>query len=183
MQLTETVRLYPTKYQIGLIRSAMDEYIQAVNTLVKDAVGGRSIAKVTSADICADLPSALRCQCAQDARSIIKKHYKACHSAVLKNRKLAAKSNFRVLAPKLPVLKKPCCYINNQNFKINNVNIEFPVMIDGKCRRISVRTKMTDKQRSVFASYKLGIMRIVVKGRYLVAQVVYDIDEPVISAD
>ncbi len=84
---------------------------------------------------------------------------------------------------KLPVLKKPCCYINNQNFKVNGDNIEFPVMINGKSKRLSIRTKMTDKQKSAFASSKLGTMRVVVKTNSVVAQIVYNVDEPVCPDD
>lgn len=182
MQLSETVKLYPTKYQSELIRAAMSEYISTVNSLVSDAARGMSISKITTADVSAGLPSALTNQCIRDARSIVKKHYKACHGAVLKNRRLAEnKSGIRVSAPDLPVLKKPCCYINNQNFKVNEGNIEFPVMMDGRAKRISVKTRMSDKQKSVFASYRLGTMRIVVKGSSLVAQIVYDADEAVFS--
>lgn len=182
MQLSETVKLYPTKYQSELIRAAMSEYISTVNSLVSDAARGMSISKITTADVSAGLPSALTNQCIRDARSIVKKHYKACHGAVLKNRRLAEnKSGIRVSAPDLPVLKKPCCYINNQNFKVNEGNIEFPVMMDGRAKRISVKTRMSDKQKSVFASYRLGTMRIVVKGNSLVAQIVYDADEAVFS--
>lgn len=182
MQLSETVKLYPTKYQSELIRAAMSEYISTVNSLVSDAARGISISKITTADVSAGLPSALTNQCIRDARSIVKKHYKACHGAVLKNRRLAEnKSGIRVSAPDLPVLKKPCCYINNQNFKVNEGNIEFPVMMDGRAKRISVKTRMSDKQKSVFASYRLGTMRIVVKGSSLVAQIVYDADEAVFS--
>jgi putative transposase len=184
MQLSETVKLYPTKYQSELIKATMSEYISTVNSLVSDAVSGKSISKVTTAGVSADLPSALTNQCIRDAKSIVKKHYKACHSAVLKNRKLAKKkSNIRITAPNLPILKKPCCYVNNQNFKINDSFIEFPVIIGGKSKRISVKTKMSDKQKSVFASYKLGTMRIVVKGNTLVAQIVYDADEIAFSDD
>lgn len=184
MQLSETVKLYPTKYQLELIQTIMEEYISTVNSLVSDAVRGRSISKITTADVSANLPSALTNQCIRDAKSIVKKHYKACHKAVLKNRNLVKKkSDIRVTAPKLPVLRKPCCYINNQNFKVNDGNIEFPVMINSKSKRISVKTKMSDKQKSVFASYKLGTMRIVVKGNSIVAQIVYDKEEPAISAD
>lgn len=178
MQLSETVKLYPTKYQSELIKATLLEYISTVNSLVSDAVSGKSISKVTTANVSANLPSALTNQCIRDAKSIIKKHYKACHSAVLKNRNLVKRdSNIRVTAPSLPILKKSCCYINNQNFKVSDGNIEFPVIIDGKSKRISVKTKMSDKQKSIFVSYKLGTMRIVVKGNSLVAQIVYDADE------
>ena len=184
MQLSETVKLYPTEYQLELIKATMSEYISIVNSLVSDAVSGKSISKITTADVSANLPSALTNQCIRDAKSIVKKHYKTCHSAVLKNRKLAKKkSSISTTAPNLPILKKPCCYINNQNFKINDSFIEFPVIIDGKSKRISVKTKMSDKQNSVFASYKLGTMRIVVKGNSLVAQIVYDADEITFSDD
>ena len=38
MQLTETVKLYPNKYQTELIKATMSEYISTVNHLVFDAV-------------------------------------------------------------------------------------------------------------------------------------------------
>ena len=38
MQLTETVKLYPNKYQIELIKVTMTEYISTVNKLVFDAI-------------------------------------------------------------------------------------------------------------------------------------------------
>lgn len=178
MQLSETAKLYPTKYQSELIKATMSEYISTVNSLISDAVSGKPISKITTADVSANLPSALTNQCIRDAKSIVKKHYKTCHSAVLKNRSLAKKkSPVRVTAPSLPILKKPCCYINNQNFKVKDGNIEFPVIIDGKSKRISVKTKMSDKQKSVLTSYKLGTMRIVLKSNSLVAQIVYDADE------
>ena len=75
MQLSETVKLYPTKYQSELIRAAMSEYISTVNSLVSDAARGMSISKITTADVSAGLPSALTNQCIRDARSIVKKHY------------------------------------------------------------------------------------------------------------
>ena len=79
---------------------------------------------------------------------------------------------------KVPVLKKLCCYINNQNFKIQDNYISFPVMIDGKSKRISVKTKMTDKQKLILSSHRLGTMRIVIKNiNTLVAQFVYEINE------
>ena len=106
MQLTETVKLYPNKYQTELIKATMSEYISTVNHLVFDAINGRSITKMTTADVKVNLPSALCNQCIRDAKSIIRKYNKA-----LRN------SNTKV---RLPVLKKMCCYINNQNFRISD---------------------------------------------------------------
>lgn len=178
MQLTETVKLYPSKKQREKIKTTMIEYITAVNQLVEVANGGTSIAKYSSKHVDAELPSALRCQCAQDARSIVKKHYKFCKKAILKNRSSEKRgSDIRVTAPKLPVLKKPCCYINNQNFKVTDNCIEFPVMLNGKSTRIAVPTRMATSQKEAFSNNKLGTMRIVVKGKSIVAQIVYEVDE------
>lgn len=126
MQLSETVKLYPTKYQKELIFATMDEYINTVNSLVYVAINGTSISKYTTADINCNLPSALANQCIRDAKSIVKKHYKSCHKTILANRKQNKKST----VPKLPILRKPCCYINNQNFSVNSNSIDFPVMIN-----------------------------------------------------
>ena len=52
-------------------------------------------------------------------------------------------------------------------------------MINGKSKRISVSTKMTDRQKSIFAASKLGTMRIVVKSNSIVAQIVYEVEEAV----
>ena len=184
MQLSETIKFYPTKYQSELIKATMSEYISTVNSLVSDAMIGKSISKITTADVSACLPSALTNQCIRDARSIVRKYYKACHKAVLKNRRLSKKnSGIRSTAPNLPILKKPCCYINNQNFRINGSNIEFPVIIGGRSKRISVKTRMSDKQKSVFVSHRLGTMRIVIKGNKLVAQIVYDTNEAALWDD
>ena len=51
MQLTETVKLYPNKYRTELIKATMTEYISKVNHLVLDAINGRAITKITTADV------------------------------------------------------------------------------------------------------------------------------------
>ena len=184
MQLSETVKVYPTEYQKTLISQTMTEYIETVNSLVSDAVSGHSIAKITTADVNANLPSALLNQCIRDAKSVVKKHYKYCHKAVLKNRSFAKRgSAIRTKAPKLPILKKPCCYINNQNYKIKENHIEFPVMVNGKSKRISVSVKLTERQKSLFSDAKFGTMRIVIKNHTLVAQIVYMVAEPELKTD
>lgn len=179
MQLTETVKLFPTEHQKVLIIATMKTYISTVNNLVSDAASGTVITKYTSKDINANLPSALINQCIRDAKSIIKKHYTFCHKSVMKNRSFTKqKSTIRVTAPKLPVLKKLCCYINNQNFKVNATTIEFPALINGKSKRISIATKMTARQLSFISGSKLGTLLIVMKGNTLVAQIVYEVTEP-----
>ena len=184
MQLSETVKVYPTEYQKNLITQTMTEYIDIVNRLVFDAVNGHSIEKTTTADVSANLPSALTNQCIRDAKSIVKKHYKYCHKAVLKNRNLVKHgSTIRTKAPNLPILKKSCCYINNQNYRLKDNCIEFPVMINGKSKRISVFVKLTDRQKALFSNAKFGTMRIVTKNHTLVAQIVYNVAEPELKSD
>ena len=184
MQLSETVKVYPTEYQKNIITQTMTEYIDIVNSLVFDAVNGHSIAKTTTADVSANLPSALTNQCIRDAKSIVKKHYKYCHKAVLKNRSLVKRgSTIRTKAPNLPILQKPCCYINNQNYRLKDNCIEFPVMINGKSKRISVFAKLTDRQKALFSNAKFGTMRIVTKNHTLVAQIVYNVAEPELKSD
>lgn len=184
MQLSETVKLYPTKKQAELIEATMTEYVSVVNSLVSDAVGGRSIAKLTTADVKAQLPSALINQCIRDAKSIVRRYLKACRKADSKsNHSVQGESISGNAIPKVPVLKKRCCYINNQNFKINEGLIEFPVMVADKSKRISVRTKMSERQKTIFSSHALGTMRVVVKGSTLVAQIVYSVDEAEIPSE
>lgn len=183
MQLSETVKLYMFKTEYTLVKATMDSYISTVNSIVSDAVNGVSIAKLTTKNVNADLPSALVNQCIRDAKSIVKKYNKACRDVDCKNAKLAKQGKDIKAVATLPVLKKPCCYINNQNFKVNGDNIEFPVMVNGKSKRLSIRTKITDRQKSIFATSKLGTMRIVIKNGNVVAQVVYDADESVCPDD
>ena len=183
MQLSETIKLYMSKTEYQLVKEAMTEYINTVNGLVSDAINGVSISKYTTANVKAGLPSALTNQCIRDAKSIVKKYNEACRDAEHKNVKLAKQGKNITITATLPVLKKPCCYINNQNFKIKGDYIEFPVMVNGKSKRLSVKTKMTDNQKSIFASNKLGTMRIVYKNNKIVAQIVYETAEPTYSDD
>ena len=184
MQLSETIKLYPTKYQKDLIVDAMSEYISSVNSVVSIASSGTSIKKYSSKDINANLPSTIRGQICRDARSIVNKHYKECRKAVLRNRKFAKQGkDLRVLAPKMPVLKKPVCYINNQNFKVYSDSIEFPMIVDNKSKRIKVKCSITDRQYSLISTAKLGTMRIVFKNNKLCAQIVYEVPEVIYNSN
>ena len=75
MQLTTQVKLLPTSEQIILIKKTMQEYIKTANNVVNDYVGGNTI-KHTSKTVSADLPSALKNQVIQDAKSIFEKYTK-----------------------------------------------------------------------------------------------------------
>ena len=183
MQLSETIKLYMTKEQKSFVVVTMNQYINTVNSLVSVATNGTSISQYTTADVNANLPSALTNQCIRDAKSIVKKYNKACRDAERKNAKLAKQGKGIKFAATIPVLRKPCCYVNNQNFKIKDNHIKFPVLINGKSKCVSIRTSMTDYQKLKFASAKLGTMRIVRKGNKIVAQIVYEIAEPEYTDD
>ncbi len=179
MQLSETVKFHMTKEQKSIVVMAMNEYINTVNSLVSVATSGTSISTYTSADVNANLPSALTNQCIRDAKSIVNKYNRDCRKISAKNKEPSKqKSNITINEPTVPILKRPCCYVNNQNFKIKDNHIEFPVMINGKSKRISIHTSMTDEQKLIFANAKLGTMRIVYKGNKIVAQIIYEVYEP-----
>ena len=74
-----------TKEQKALIVTAMDEYISVVNSLVSVALNGTSISKYTTADVKANLPSALTNQCIRDAKSIVNKYNRAVRQVSVKN--------------------------------------------------------------------------------------------------
>lgn len=179
MQLSETIKLYMTKEQKALVIETMNQYINTVNSLVSVAINGTSISKYTTADVNASLPSVLTNQCIRDAKSIINKYNKDFRKVSAKNKKLSKqKSSITIKKPTVPILKKPCCYVNNQNFKIKDNHIEFPVLINGKSKRIAIRTSITDNQKLMFANAKLGTMRIVYKGNKIVVQIIYEVAEP-----
>ena len=183
MQLSETVKLYLTKTERFLVIQTMDEYIKTVNGLVAQANDGIDISRFTSKTVKANLQSSVKSQGIRDAKSILAKHKKALWKFSAINKKLEKHGKSTLTKePKCPVLRKPCCYINNQNFKIKGNRLEFPVMVNGRSKRLSVKTKMTDRQKTLFSnSPKLGTLRIVYKGNKIVAQVVYEAPIPSVS--
>lgn len=186
MQLTETLKLKPLrdsdtdKDQVSLIVRAQKEYIDTVNKIAAPAKDGVSIAKVTTAHVKADLPSALVNQCIRDACSVIK-HYKRNIKETDRRNKRALKKNpkAKLKEATFPVLRKPYICVNNQNYRLRDGFLEFPVMINGRSTRIAVPVVMTERQAAIFAeAHHLGTMRIVMKNKRLVAQIVYEVVEP-----
>ena len=175
MQLSETVKLSLSKDQKAILVRTMKEYIHTVNRLSSLAVNGTSISKYTSADVKADLPSAMKNQCIRDAKSVVNKYNKDVRKAKQLKKK---KPDAVVKEPSVSVVRKLCCFVNNQNFKIDGDFIGFPVLINGETTRIYVSAAMTDRQKQIFANAKLGTLRIVFKGHKIVAQVVYEAVEP-----
>lgn len=162
MQLTTQVKLLPTSEQIILIKKTMQEYIKTANNVVNDYVGGNTI-KHTSKTVSADLPSALKNQVIQDAKSIFKKY--------TKNLKANAKKEpDKQKEIRVPILKKPVAIWNNQNYSIKYGYITFPVWLNGKSTRIMVKTETTGYQVKLLVN-KLGTLRITEKSGKFMAQI------------
>ena len=130
----------------------MQEYIKTANNVVSDYIVSDKVIKHTSKTVSADLPSALKNQAIQDAKSIFKKY--------TKNLKTNAKKEpDKQKEIKVPILKKPVALWNNQNYSLKFGYIAFPVWFNGKCTRIMVKTETTGYQVNLLIN-KLGTLRI-----------------------
>lgn len=103
MQVTVKFKILPTKEQEQYLEEISNEYISTVNNTVQIMINTNNM-KLTSKDIKANLPSAVKNQAIQNAKSVYRKYKKT---------------------KKLSILKKPVCIWNNQNYKIDN-HLSFP---------------------------------------------------------
>ncbi len=138
--VTVQIRLFPS--HPALLREHGKAYIEAVNRLTLQAERAGTFANLTSKDIVANLPSAVRNQIIRDARSIHKKANKQ---------------------GKRPILRRRAYYVNNQNYSIDGNAVAFPVMMDGKVQRLRVESRITEREKNVLASGKLGLLKVVEK--------------------
>lgn len=152
--LTVQIKLLPTKQQAQKIEETMQEYISLINDIVDYAVAIDRMPKLSSASVHAPLPSCLRDQCRLDAGSIWRKTIK--------------KGN------KFPTLKKPQAIWNNQNYSIEGTSISFPVWMDGKSQKISVRAIIPEDRLQILRSHKLGTLRLTPKNGKYIAQIAYE---------
>jgi len=164
MQITVKLNLVVTKPQIELMESISKEYIRTVNNLVSTILESEQRVKLSSKDVFADLPSAVKNQSIRDAISICNKYRKALRV----NSKLPEDKQRKI---KVPTLKKSVCIWNNQNYSLKTETISVPVMVEGKSKRISIRTIMTDYQLKQLEDSKLGALRITKKNNKYVAQI------------
>ena len=117
-QNTVQVRLYPTPEQATLLMDQAQEYIQTVNVLVQAWDAGMIEDGFSTKDVTAALPSACKNQVLRDAKSV---YTKACKIG------------------RLPVLKKPLCQWNNQNWQMQSGQIILPVLLHGKTQQIMLK--------------------------------------------
>ncbi|GAB2318432.1 RNA-guided endonuclease TnpB family protein [Alkalibacterium sp. s-m-22] len=131
-----------------------EEYISTINSLVVEMVEERKPTRKTSKDIEAYLPSAVKAQATLDAKSVFKK---------------GKKKKFETV----PLLKKPHCVWNNQNYSFDFRYISMPIMIDGKAKKTPIRALMVDKKNRNFdlLKHKLGTLRVTKKSNKWIAQI------------
>ena len=148
-------KLTPTAEQERLLALTAAEYIASANDLLDYCCAQHEPPKLSSASFNAALPSAVKNEVVNAVRSILRK----CRGGI---------------GGALPVLRKPVSTWNNQNFKITCGGIEFPVIVDGKSRRICVSAEIRDYQRGRLCG-KLGALRITQKNGKWVAQIAVDV--------
>ena len=155
MTLTVKIRICPTPEQASQMQTILQTYIQTVNRIVVQAVEIGEWHRPTSKTVSARLPSAVANQAIQDARSVF-----------FTSKKLG----------KVPILKKPVCFWNNQNYRLGEDTISFPLWISGKCTRIQVKALIQDSQRQRLQG-RLGTMRIAQKSGKWFAQISVETQE------
>ncbi len=97
------------------------------------------------------MPSAVKNQAIRDAKSVYKK-----------SKKLGT----------VPILRKPVCLWNNQNYTVKENTLEFPVLINSKSKRIGVKAIFNDYQKTLIEeAARLGMLRITQKSGKWIAQI------------
>ena len=81
MKLTVQVKLMHTREQESIIKETLVGYIRTVNDLVAEFILLGELKNKTSADVQGSLPSALKAQAIQDARSVFQKYRKELFKA------------------------------------------------------------------------------------------------------
>lgn len=153
--ITVKVKLLPTKEQIQLLEQSSQEYIRVINSLVSEMVETKKSTNKSTKDIEANIPSAVKNQAIKDAKSVFSTKIK--------------KSKYKII----PMIKKPVCIWNNQNYSFDFTHISVPMMVKGKSSRLKVRALLVDRRnRNIdLLKYKLGTLRITKKSDKWVAQI------------
>jgi len=157
MELTTKAKIIISKLDLEHIDAAFNEYVKSVNYVFDLMFHAEKKLHLTSKDIKASLPSALKNQAIRDGKSL--------YVRFLKTKKKS-------------VLKKKVCVWNNQNYKLEGDFLYFPVMINGKSKRIKVKILLTEYQRNLLRE-KLGTLRITRKSRKLIAQITVKVKKKV----
>ncbi|ALZ64635.1 hypothetical protein FORC13_p150 (plasmid) [Bacillus cereus] len=101
------VKLLLTKVQIQLLEQSSQEYIKVINTLVSEMVEAKKSTKKSTKDIKANIPSAVKNQAIKDENNVFSTKVK--------------KNKYKIV----PILKKPVCVWNNQNYSFGFTHFNF----------------------------------------------------------
>ncbi|MGH2496905.1 MAG: RNA-guided endonuclease InsQ/TnpB family protein [Ktedonobacteraceae bacterium] len=151
-KMTLQVRLYPTPEQGRLLMAHCLDYISTVNVLASALDADMLPEQFSTKDFRAALPGAVKNQALRDARSVFKRSLDLdC----------------------LPVLKKPICQWNNQNWRIEDGLLILPTSQDGKTHQIHMACAAVPMEG------KAGILRIKKKrGKWMADMAVTREDAP-----
>ena len=189
MILTTSLKLELSSTEESALRAEMEKYIACVNSLVSLHLSGVSIQKFTSKDVIAKLPAAVKNQAIRDAKSVLQRYAKK-QRKVERRRAWFAEQGKTPKRPihdvKVPVLRKPVLFVNNQNFKIDldAKTVSFPLFHDGETKRRTVQkvirvANLTPRQREILTKTPhLTTLRIVRRGNATLAQLGYTVEEP-----
>lgn len=143
---TIKVKLKPTKSQALELVRLSKEYINQANILVQQAVSDNKFPKATSKHINTLMPSV----CKNELIRYAKTKYKQFGECTF---------------------KKPTVSWNNQNYSFDDNFISFPVIINGKSKKIKIKALFTEPILDELKSLKLGSLRITKKGFKWIAQI------------
>lgn len=195
MILTTSLKLELNLSDELLLRAEMEKYITCVNSLVSLHLSGVLIQKFSSKDVVAELPAAVKNQAIRDAKSVLRRYAKKQRKVERKHAWFAEQGKtpkHPIRDAKVPILRRPVLFVNNQNFKIDldAKTISFPLFRDGetaprKTKRNSVQKEIhvatiTHRQREeiLTTTSHLATLRIVRRGDKFFAQVGYKVEEP-----
>ena len=184
MILTTSLKLELNSEEEYILRAEMAKYIACINFLVAQDLSGESIQKFTSKDVDAELASAVRSQAVLDAKSVLRRYAKNQRKVDRKRAWFAAQGKtprYPIRNAKVPILRKPVLFVNNQNFKIelDAKTVSVPLFLNGKMIRKTYRVTLTPRQREILTTTShLATLRIIRRGDKLFAQVGYKVEEP-----
>ena len=198
MILTTSLKLELNFEEENVLRAEMEKYIACVNSLVTLHLSGVSIQKFSSKDVDAELPAAVKNQAIRDAKSVLRRHAKKQRKVERKRAWFAEQGKtpkHPIHDAKVPILRRPVLFVNNQNFKIDldAKTVSFPIFRDGemesrKTKRNSLRKEirvaaLTPRHREILTTTPhLSTLRIVIKGDKFLAQVGYTVEDPEIAS-
>ena len=188
MILTTSLKLEVNSEEETILRAEMEKYIACVNSLVAQDLSGESIRKYTSKDVCAELASAVRNQAVLDAKSVLRRYAKNRQKVERKRAWFTSQGKtpkHPIRDAKVPVLRKPVLFVNNQNFKIelDEKTVSVPLFLNGKMMRKNYPITLTPRQREILTTTShLATRRIVRRRGKLFAQVGYKVEEPETAA-